>query len=57
MIRFSIDDFSTLPNNVLRIQFERLLLAVTSSDRRNTIILTELDGVFADEKKVPASRF
>jgi hypothetical protein len=36
-------------------QGEGLLLAVTSTDRRNTIILTRIDGVIADEKKVHSS--
>jgi len=30
---------------------------VTSTDRRNTIILTGIDGVIADEKKLPSSWF
>ena len=34
--------------------FERQLLAVVSTDRRNTIILTEVDGVLFNEKKVQA---
>ena len=33
-----------------------LLMAVVSIDRRNTIILTEVDGVLLNEKKVPARR-
>jgi len=30
------------------------LMAVVSTDRRNTIILTEVDGVLFNEKKVQA---
>ena len=36
---------------------ERLLSAVISTDRRNTIILTEVDGVLFNEKKVQARGF
>jgi hypothetical protein len=32
--------------------FERRFWVVISTDRRNTIILTQEGGVFADEKKV-----
>ena len=31
---------------------DRPLMAVTSTDRRNTIIFTRTDGVIADAKKV-----
>ncbi len=35
-------------------EIECLLMAVVSIDRRNTIILTEVDGVLFNEKKVQA---
>ena len=50
------DDSTHTTHTDARIVAQRPLMAVTSTDRRNTIILTRIDGVFADEKKVQACR-